>query len=97
MVFVSDWDERTGEVEIIFHKEANVDGSDGEEEVAFVIFHLLYKLKIFFDKSENQLQGEDATATKISLRMLALKAKFKPLLAWGFNGFAKVLEVEGLD
>jgi hypothetical protein len=29
--------------------------------------------------------------------MLALKAKFKPLLAWGFNGFAKVLEVEGLD
>jgi hypothetical protein len=81
LVFVSDWDERAGEVEIIFHKETNVDCSDGEEEVALVIFHLLYKLKIFFDKSENQLQGEDPTATKISFRMLALKAKFKPLLA----------------
>jgi hypothetical protein len=51
LVFVSDWDERVGKVKIIFHKEANFDCSDDEEEVAFVIFHLLYKLKIFFDKS----------------------------------------------
>lgn len=96
-LLVSAWNQWICQVEVIFHEKANVDGGDGKEEVSFIVFHLLDELAVSLDKPDDQLQWQDSSSSKISLRVLALEAKFKPLLAWNFDRLPKVLQIQGLD
>ena len=56
LLFISDWYQGIGQVEIVFHEKTNVNGCDGEKEVFFVVLHFLDELAISFDESENEMQ-----------------------------------------
>ncbi len=97
LFFVSDGNEGVGKVEVVFHKEADVDGSDGEEKVPLVVFHFLNQFAVPFDESEDELERQDSSSPKVGFGMLALEPEFEPLFSGGFNWFAEVLEVEILE
>ena len=84
-------------MEVVFHEEADVDGSDGEEEVAFVVFHFLDKFAVFFDESEDEVERQDSSSAEVGFGMLALESEFEPLFSGGFDGFSEVFEVEILE
>jgi hypothetical protein len=61
-------------MEIVLHEEADIDGRYGKEEVAFVIFHLLYELSVAFGVSQYKLQRDDTAPSEVCLRVLTLEA-----------------------
>ena len=84
-------------VEVLFHEKGDINSSDSKEKTCFILFHNLYLRSILFNKPKDELKWENSCTSKISFRILSLKAKSHPLFACSLRRLLKVLIIECID
>jgi hypothetical protein len=84
-------------VEVLFHEEGDIDGSDGKEKSAPILFHLLYEGAISLREAQDQLEGQYSAAPEVCLGVLTLKTQSHPFLAGNLSGLLEILAVQGFE